>query len=212
VLASAGSLARTLGVTINIAALVKFNPFSGARRIAALSALLATVGTLVALLLNEPYVTAAYAVSHPNGPFVKTEDSCPDAGDRHYFSAQTSSGKSVSIQLCLMTMEFGDNKQRLIPYRVDDKGMVWGAASFSSEVATYRQQLERRFALPARDEIELEQEVSRRFKADLLSGLGYLAIGLFVFAAIVWAIGWVVRGFMGIPLGRDHRPQPDLEK
>lgn len=191
---------------------MRFNPFAGARRISALLALIAIVGTIVASAVNDPYVSITYAVAHPTGPFLKTEEFCPSSAGRHYFSKATRSGKSVSVTLCLLPMEFGENKRELIPYRVDDKGMLWGAANFSSEVTAYELQLERRFVLLPRDEEDLEREIGRRYRENWISSLGYLAAGLGIFAVFVWAMGWVVRGFMGVPQGSDYRPSDDVAK
>lgn len=203
----------SLGVTHNCpGASLQFNPFSGARRIAILLALVATVGTLIGLAVNDPYVSATYTIAHPSGQFVKTEESCPSSAGRHYFSKSTRSGKDVSVTLCLLTMEFGQDKRELVPYKVDDKGMVWGAASYSTEVSAYERQLERRFELPPRDTEQLEGEISKRYRDDWISGLGYLTVGLIAFAVFVWAVGWVVRGFMGVSQGSDYRPMDDAAR
>ncbi len=185
---------------------MKFNPFAGARRIAVLLAGAATAITLVVLAVDAPYVSATYSVSHPNGPFVKSEDSCPSSAGQHYFSSDTSSGKSVSITLCLLPIEFEGKKEMLIPYRVDEKGMIWGASRFSSEVSAYERRLESRFSIPPRDEDALEKEISSRYWKSWREGIQYLVIGLALFGAFVWATGWVVRGFLGIPQGADKRP------
>lgn len=189
----------------NSGVLVRFNPFSGARRISVLLALIATVGTIVASAMNDPYVSTTYAIAHPTGPFVKIEESCPSSAARHYFSKNTRSGGSVSVTLCLLAMEFGESKRELIPYRVDDKGMVWGATSFSDEVTAYERQLERRFSLLPKDEEEIERDIGRLYRDNWISSLGYLAAGLGVFAVFVWATGWIIRGFMGVPQGSDYR-------
>ena len=34
----------------------------------------------------------------------------------------------------------------------------------------------------------------------------FLFAGLASLWALTWATGWIVRGFMGIPRGKDHRP------
>ncbi len=188
---------------------MRFNPFSGARRISALLALVATVGTLIGLAENDPYVSATYTIAHPDGQFAKAEE-CPSSARRHYFSKKTQSGKRVSVTLCLLTMEFGQDKRELVPYKVDDKGMVWGAASYSTEVSAYERQLERRFELPPRDAEQLDGEFSKRYRDDWIAGLSYLAVGLIAFAGLVWSVGWVVRGFMGVPQGSDYRPKETL--
>ena len=104
-------------------------------------------------------------------------------------------------------MSFGKDNARLIPYKLDEQGMVWGAASYSSEVSDYERKLESRFKLSASDEETLKKEISRRYRENWMSGLGYLVGGLAIFAGVVWAIGWIARGFLGIPRGMDKQPE-----
>lgn len=42
-----------------------------------------------------------------------------------------------------------------------------------------------------------------------LESLGYLVAGLAIFWMFVCAIGWIARGFAGIPNGMDYRPRED---
>lgn len=184
-----------------------FNIFEGARRISLLIAGTAVVGTLIALATYDPYVSVQYSIAHPNGAFVRMEESCPSDAEQHYFSSRTSAGNSVSVNLCLLAMPFGKDNARLIPYRIDEQGMIWGAATYSSEVSDYERKLENRFKLAASDEDLLKKEISQRYRENWMSGLGYLVAGLAIFAGAVWAIGWIVRGFLGIPRGMDKRPE-----
>ncbi|MHB9102437.1 MAG: hypothetical protein ACYC2E_13080 [Sulfuricella sp.] len=186
---------------------MKLNIFEGARRIALMIAGIAVAGTLFALATYDPYVSIQYSIAHPNGAFVRMQESCPSDAERHYFSSRTSSGESVSVDLCLLAMSFGKDNARLIPYKIDEQGMIWGAASYSSEVSDYERKLEGRFKLPASDEGTLKKEISQRYRENWVSGLGYLVAGLVIFAGVVWAIGWIVRGFLGIPHGMDRRPE-----
>lgn len=186
---------------------MKFNVFEGARRIALLIAGVTVAGTLFALATYAPYVSVQYSIAHPNGAFVRMQESCPPDAERHYFSSGTRTGESVSVDLCLLAMSFDKDNVRLIPYKIDEQGTIWGAASYSSEVSDYEQKLESRFKLPASDEESLKEEISQRYRENWMSGLGYLVAGLVIFAGIVWAIGWIVRGFLGIPRGMDRRPE-----
>lgn len=186
---------------------MKLNIFEGARRIALMIAGVAVAGTLFALATYDPYVSVQYSIANPNGAFVQIQESCPSDAERHYFSSRTSSGESVSVDLCLLAMTFGKDNARLIPYKIDEQGMIWGAASYSSEVSDYERKLEGRFKLPASDEGTLKKEISQRYRENWVSGLGYLVAGLAIFAGVVWAIGWIVRGFLGIPRGMDRRPE-----
>lgn len=185
------------------------NIFEGSRRLALLAGGLATVGTLIGLGTYDPYVPIYYSISHPKASFQRMTQSCPSDAGRHYFTTSSQSGKRVSIDLCLLTMPFGNDKRQLIPYKFDEKNMVWGAASYSSEVSGYERELEARFTLPAQDNDWIEKEISARYWKNWMEGLGYLAIGLAVFAGFVSAVGWIARGFMGIPRGMDRRPSSE---
>jgi len=182
------------------------NIFEGSRRIALLAAALATVGTLFALVTYDPYVSNTYSISHPMGAFTRMESECPSDAGRHYFTAKTKLGKEASITLCMLAMSFGKNGDRLIPYKADADGTVWGAASYSSEVSAYERVLEKRFSIPLGDDEMIGKEISKRYWENLFQGLGYLVLGLAVFAGMVWAIGWIARGFLGVPRGMDRRP------
>jgi hypothetical protein len=185
---------------------VAINIFEGSRRIALLVAGLATLGTLVALVTNDPYVSIDYSIARPGGSFSRQSENCPSDAGKHYFTTETRTGKRVSIDLCLLTMPFGEKDKQLVPYKIDEKGMVWGAASYSSEVSEYERQLEKRFVLSPEDNNFAEKEISQRYWKDFKEGLLYLVIGLTIFGCFVWAVGWIVRGFLGIPRGMDRRP------
>jgi hypothetical protein len=186
---------------------MKFNIFEGARRIALLIGGIAIAGTLIALATYNPYVFVQYSIAHPNDAFVQIQEPCPSDAGRHYLSTRTSTGESVSVNLCLLAMPFGKDNTRLIPYKIDEQGMIWGAASYSSEVSDYERKLEGRFKLTSSDEEKLKEEILHRYRENWLSGLGYLVAGLAIFDGLVWAIGWIVRGFLGIPRGMDKRPE-----
>ncbi len=107
---------------------MKFNIFEGARRTALLISGIAIAITLTALFANDPYVSVRYSIANPNDAFVKMQDSYPSDARLHYFSSKTSAGKDVSIHLCLLTMDFDKNNSRLIPYKIDEQGRIWGGS------------------------------------------------------------------------------------
>ncbi len=184
-----------------------FNIFEGARRIALLIGVIAAVGTLIALATYHPDVSIQYSIAYPNGAFVRMLDSCPSDAEQHFFSSRTSTGESISVGLCLRSMPFGKDSTRLIPYKIDEQGMIWGATSYSREVSEYEHKLEDRFKLSAADEYALTMNISRSYRENWMSGLGYLVAGLAIFTVVVWTIGWIARGFLGIPRGMDRRQE-----
>lgn len=167
------------------------------------------IGTIIGLSINDPYVPISYSISRPNGSFIRMAEVCPSDAGRHYFTTTTRSGRQASIELCLLAMSFGTEERRLIPYRVDEKNMIWGETTYSSEVSAYEKTLEKRFALPTQDVDGIEKEISARYWKQWREGLGYLSIGLIAFTGIVWIVGWIARGFMSIPSGMDKKPSSE---
>lgn len=184
---------------------MRINIFEGARRIALLFGAIAVIGVVAATATHDPYLSLDYSVSSPNAPLVRTTAQCPTEAGHHYFSTNTNNGQSVGITLCLLTMPFGEKSEQLIPYKVDKAGMIWGAASYSPEISAYEQEIERKFTFSPADSSWVDQEISRRYRKNWMESLGYLVVGLAIYWILVWAIGWIVRGFAGIPPGKDSR-------
>jgi len=103
----------------------------------------------------------------------------------------------------------GFDDEQLVPYKIDEAGTIWGASSYSTEVSEYKGQLEKRFELSPADEAWVDEESSRRYWQNWRDVVKYLFAGLALFWVLVWAIGWIVRGFAGIPMHLDARRQSD---
>ncbi len=108
-------------------------------------------------------------------PLIQKQNSCPSNTDSHYFTTKLSTEEKVSVTLC-----FG-------------------------ETAGSEEALENNFKIPVEDEKEIRKEFSEKYRKELLEGFGYLLAGLLLFGGVIWAIGWIVRGFLGIPRGMDKR-------
>lgn len=185
------------------------NIFEGARRIALLLGGGAAVITVLVAFNQDAYYHATYSLAAPNAPFRKTDGGCPIEGREIYFDHKTSLGKEVSVSVCLEPMTFTNkNKEdaELIPYKTDADGMTWGARPYSTEISTYETQVKKRFTMNATDEEASIKEASKKWRSQFAEAMGYLAAGLAIFGALVLAIGWIVRGFLGIPRGMDRRP------
>jgi len=184
------------------------NMFEGARRIALLlGGGAAVITVLVAFNQNTSY-HAQYSLAAPNAPFRKSDGGCHGEGRTIYFDHKTSSGKEVSVSLCLESMTFTNkNKEEteLIPHKTDADGMTWGARPYSAEISSYEKQVKKRFTMTATDEEASISEASKQWRSQFAMAMGYLAVGLVIFGALVWATGWIVRGFMGIPRGLDRK-------
>ena len=185
------------------------NIFEGARRIALLLGCGAAIITVLVAFDQSPRYSASYSLATPNAPFIKTESICPDAGKSLHFYHKVSDEKIIYVSVCLEPMLFknkSDEEIEHIPYRIDSDGMTWGASPYSMEVQNYEKQVERRFTMPPADVDISITEAKKQWRINFAQTIGYLIAGLGLFSGFVWAIGWIVRGFLGIPRGLDARP------
>ncbi len=185
------------------------NIFEGARRIALLLGIGAAVVTVLVAFNEDAYYHAQYSLAAPNAPFKKNDGDCQGEGRTMYFDHKTSSGKEVRVSICLETMTFKNNngeESELIPYKIDADGMTWGASTYSTEISNYETQVQERFTMTVTDELDSIEDAEKKWRTDFAETMGYLVVSLAVFGAFVMAIGWIVRGFLGIPRGMDKRP------
>lgn len=184
------------------------NIFEGARRIAILFAGSAAVITVLVAFNQDAYYRATYSLAAPNATFRTSDGNCPSEGRNIYFDHKTSSGKEVSVSVCLEPMTFKNKDKEeaeLIPYKTDADDMTWGARPYSSEISTYEIQVKKRFTMATTDEETFFKEASKKWRSKFVETMGYMVIGLGIFAMCVSAIGWIARGFLGIPRGMDKR-------
>lgn len=185
------------------------NIFEGSRRIAYLVGGGAVVITVLVAFNQTVYYRAEYSLDRPTASFRKSDGECKGKGKSLYLDHRTPTGEEVRVSICLESMIFTNKnmeKQELIPYKMDADGMIWGGSPYSSEVEAYEKQVEKRFTMSAADTEIAMKEKQKKWRAQFAEAMGYLAAGLAVFGATVWAVGWIVRGFLGIPSGVDKRP------
>lgn len=185
------------------------NIFEGARRIALLFAALVTVCTIIMAADYSPYLQAKFDVKGPGVAPSRTDKECDDASRSKLIFPETSTGESISATLCFRAMTFpsadGGSPNLLVPYKVDAAGMTWGHAPYSEVVGAYVEATARNFRLSREDEAWVQREQKRLTLQNWKNvGIGLL-VGLGIYWALIWAIGWIVRGFMGIPMGQDRR-------
>lgn len=158
---------------------MRVNIFSGGRRIAGAIAILWSIGCIFALVAREPTAYARYWGFIVNGKsvgFQKANDYCSYGNQRHRRTIELSGGE-VEIELCYAEDAY--------PALVEQS-----AASFS---------------IPDPDKDELSGKVWESRKSIWAECFGALFGGLIFFGVFTWLIGWIVRGFLGVPNGSDFR-------
>jgi len=182
---------------------MKINVFEGARRIALLVTGVAILGSLAYAVFNKPYAHAAYSVDVILST-MKLIDSCAENDATEYVERVSAEGKAVNIRLCFPAVVWNDGKLAYPFKKVS--GEVYGSEDkYGSEARAYYKSVAASFSLTPES---VEAFNSNQWKATIAQWKD-TAIGLTGGLAFLWtfvvAVGWIVRGFMGIPRGRDSR-------
>ncbi|HHA2739682.1 TPA: hypothetical protein ACOFBV_000868 [Stenotrophomonas maltophilia] len=192
---------------------MRINIFEGARRLALLVSGLAVIGAVALAASVSPYVSGGYRIYAPGDKLTATRKSCDEPGSRlALLDAKTPKGRSVSVSLCLVSMAFPQldgTVLSLVPYQRETNGTYWGAGPYSPEVQGYVERLKSEFRLPPDEGNKLDLQYEQQRNSEWKS----IAIGLAIFLTVFWlgvlATGWIVRGFAGIPRGKDARPKAE---
>lgn len=182
------------------------NVFEGARRVALFFGgciVAAGVGTVA---LDKPWHLGYVEIAHL-GANPKWTDDCNISQDAsESVPVKLESGHSGSLTLCFRASESSHGRM-LVPYEEMGEDFVRMAGPYSSEVSEYKEAYARKFD-PSAFADELESGYWSK-RAETAKTSAQWTIGaLFVGYLAVCVIGWVARGFMGIPSGRDQRPAP----
>lgn len=182
------------------------NIFEGSRRISYVFAAIVSMATLYVAFTNKPYTHINYVVKNPLSNPERIDQDCPYDAETTTFSKKWVDGKDVDIRLCILPMEFGEDSRLLIPYKFDADGF-WGAERYTKEVEDYEKKLESKFNLSKEDVDYFNKEKSKAYWKKIKESLLGLVIGLIIFFCFTWVVGWVVRGFIGIPRGMDQKSE-----
>lgn len=206
------------------------NMFEGARRIATLIAVFIVVGFGIAIVTDSAEtVRLKYAITAPNQPTVLTE-ACPD--DSVTKDAVRHGNDRADIYLCFLSQKattkrdaksFDDLVPKILPKtrRIvwDDEieisvipfgvnpmnGSILAGAIGHESVVAYISETAAKFRIPAAD----ESHINSLWWSQTLRNAGmyflWMLASLAGWWAFTWTVGWIVRGFMGIPRGSDSR-------
>lgn len=183
------------------------NVFEGTRRIVKLVAALWVAGWVVAVFTTSPEIDLKFKIPHPGAAPIRTTDECPVDGVVERAKKVTANGTEAEVALCFLAISTSDST-KVIPIYVDPTtGRHWGAEWYSSEVREYTGRVANAFVLRKSDEEWIDQQWWPRFFSAIKEDVLFASGGLLMLFALSLIIGWVVRGFMGIPSGQDHKPR-----
>jgi hypothetical protein len=188
------------------------NIFEGARRVTKLIAVIWVLGMSFYAFTEKSYISAYFRVDLPDAlPIRMTEqEACDQTDVKKYLSSQhTSKGSDVSVTICFK------------PYIKIDDELPPGAKFIDEEPAKPQQAQQPGLSF---EEWKAQKEIMANFKLskadeEWVDGVAWskrlekiktsatVTIGGLAFLWIFsWCVGWVVRGFAGIPTGQDFKP------
>lgn len=188
---------------------MKVNVFEGARRITLLIAVLWAIGVVVFTWNNEPNVPLSYVIVWIGNPPIRiAEGKCKDEDLRDWKYITTAKSTSVRVSFCF-TAHRADSGEWLIPYELDEKDPKrgWMNSKYSTQVSDYKRRVVGSFQLSTADEAWADSQWWPERRQQVGWGVVWLIGGWVALWVLSFVIGWIVRGFAGIPMGKDRRPE-----
>jgi hypothetical protein len=190
------------------------NIFEGARRISVSIQVLWVVAALSIGIFNTPYVSLYYISYSPSDPLkLSNVEECNVYDAKEYVSQNDSDGDKIHVTLCFKASAF-EGGNMLIPYKVDEKNSnkVWGKDKYSAEVVNYIASRTRLFLMSQ----QAENDSSRKWRQEkwnsIKVGIKVASIGYVIILIFTYGMGWIVRGFRGIPQGQDSKTSTGSEE
>ena len=183
------------------------NIFEGSRRITKLTAAGIAVGFLIAFAYDNPEpVSVSYLIADGKTAPARV-DECPPTlsgeGKSRFITAR--SGRAVSIVFCVTDQLRATVRLRASenPYLRFDP--IMDKAFLAQSIAAFLTDQTEDFTIPESD----EGYITRLGWLNTAKSAGMHLLGMLAsiaaFWAFTWAVGWIVRGFMGIPHGKDSK-------
>jgi len=181
---------------------MKLNVFSGARRIAVLVGALIVVGCAAYAAFGNATARVYYRVVALSAPWLTTECVRDDVSE--WVSKTTPSG-DVSVTICFAQAEAEDGR-RLVPFKtIEGTDRILLGDRYSSEVSAYKRKVAEELVL-SKEAVEVANKSRWESRVQNWKDAGLFLVCAIAFLWILTAcIGWVVRGFMGVPQGKDRR-------
>jgi hypothetical protein len=197
------------------------NVFEGARRISKIVAAIWIIGWIVGAYYTYESVKTTINVIYKITGFkeapIRIMEECPPDSIMNYVDIKTKSDTKVLVKLCrekpriseLMALaknleEKGDIK---LAGRALDKiyNLFINKKPDSTEIAQLEAALVKADANGDTDEAWIDNQGKSLVQKQIGREVMVAISGILFLLVFTWAIGWIVRGFMGIPKGQDNK-------
>jgi hypothetical protein len=178
-----------------------FNVFEGARRLMAVGLILILAIGVFGAYSTSAYITRSYSMDFSGTP--TAVDSCP-AGSEDEYKSEYIDGGSVGVTLCFPGFVTDDGRT-VIGYVAAD-GQVFGNNRYAPEVDAYIEKRKTAFSIPPAHLGRVSDLLRAKKRSDRLEIMGVTIGCMFGLWLLSSVVGWIVRGFFGIPGGADRKP------
>lgn len=182
---------------------MRLNVFEGFRRLLRITQFLWFFGVFGVGLSTLPVRHATYVTFSPLAPLTLTMQRCSFEARSVYVGEVSAHSTRVALSLCFEAQRFS-NGRMLIPYKVDSG--IWGDERYSRDVEAYVEARRAGFAIPLSDMPQITSMWHDALWKHIYSVTAFLVTGILALELFAWVVGWVARGFLGIPRGQDSRP------
>jgi hypothetical protein len=165
------------------------------------------VGVAIVAWTTSPYVSLHFVTHWPNEMFQKGADDCAIGTDAMKFISRDIGGsKSASVELCFKARS-ADSGAQVVPFAIESTGRWRGNDRYSDAVQAYIDRRAEAFVLTPVDQQAAREEWRRQWWKNIRNGVLFAIGGWIALSLLQVMLGWIVRGFLGIPWGLDRRPE-----
>lgn len=179
------------------------NIFKGFRRLSLFICIVVSFIYLLLLYNFTPTIKYNFIVDKPFS-ILKYKNDCPD--DSHgVYVFNYKKEYTLYSDICIMKMNF--NGELLIPFK-NEKETIYGTPPYSSEFYNYSEKLKKevnKYLNNQETRDFLKNQAKKKYYNNFLDGIINIIIGLFSFYMFIFFIGWIVRGFLNIPIKNDKK-------
>ncbi len=189
------------------------NVFEGARQVSILLTVALTLGFSAYTLkhYNEypPYIPVTYVPTDSvEAPMMRVEECPPLSFTTPEIKMETKNGTVATVYLCRADSEY--EEVIALAKEADRKGVrEMQDRAVKRHSALYKHSPMETAQIKAAL-VEDEEWVDDQWLPEILKNylgplVGFVSISLLYLWVFTWAVGWLVRGFMGIPRGQDKK-------
>lgn len=184
------------------------NWFEGGRRVTLLAQGSILIGIVWSLFLIDPYIEFTLATKGPSEKFFLSDSECGEDDKSEWKKYDDVRGiGDFYITFCFLSVD----SSGFIPYQVDDKGVLIATEQkYDPELQEYIDERISNFSFSSAVGSQIKAQYDKQywgrwfeeFRKNILAGF----LVLCVVTAFSYILGWIVRGFAGIPGRADRKP------